>query len=502
MQDWLKEELQGFDAGDQRLNERFELIMRRLSDKPTMSIPAACNSWNETLATYRFFDNASVSPEQILSPHREATVRRIAQHPVVVVAQDTTTLNLTKPSDQMKGTGPLSDEHNHGMFNHVGLAISTDGVALGVVEAEYWARDWETFFSNKQLTKSEKAIKRRETPFLEKESARWLRGYQAGCELAQQNPQTQIVVVSDSEADLLDCIAYAQQSKASASSSADWITRAYQDRCLPKGETHPKLWDACEAAPVRTTIEIEVSENDPESGDKTKRNQSRTARTTQAEVRAITITLPGQPRVEGNIGPQVVNVVYVREIKPPEGEKPVEWLLLTNLPIDSIEEIQLVIDYYVLRWKIELYFRILKVGCGVEKLQFEQLERYQRCLAVYMVVAWRVFYVMMLGRECPEIPCDCVFSPEEWKSVYKVVHRKEPPKTPPPLGEMVVLVAKLGGYLGRKHDGPPGPQTTWIGMQRMKDFALAWLLFQSPPTDESAASNETPRQKTAEAIYV
>ncbi len=477
MQAWVMEELHGVDLGDERLVQRYKRVLNALSEKPGLSIPAASGSWSETIAAYRFFDNPSVTADGILSPHREASINRIANEQVILLAQDTTTLNLTRPEQQMVGAGPLNDENHLGIYDHVGLALTPQGVPLGVVHAECWARDWESFHANQKLTRSQKAMQRRKTPFADKESARWVRGYEQGCEIARRCPTTQIVVVSDSEADLLDCFAYADHSRRGREPCAEWITRAFQDRLLAQTEEHSKLWQACQAAPVLTTIEIEVSKNTPQSGDKTKRNQARHARTTQAEVRAVAVTVKGQARVEGPLPSQVIHAVYVLESAPPPGEKPVEWLLLTSLRIQEQEDVLRVVSYYVLRWKIELYFRILKVGCGIEELQFETVERYQRCLAIYLIVAWRVFYVMMLGRECPTVSCETVFAPEEWKALYTIVKKSPLPKQPPTLAEVLVMVASLGGYLNRKGDGPPGPQSTWIGMQRLKDFALAWSAF-------------------------
>ena len=283
--------------------------------------------------------------------------------------------------------------------------------------------------------------------------------------------------MSDSEADIMDCFAYANEISASQEHSAEWITRAYHNRALIDSEAHRQLWEACQASPVVTTLKVSVNENHPRSGDKTKRNQPRQARTTQVEVRATTVTVNGQRRIDGNLPPQRLNAVYVLEPNPPASEKPVEWLLLTSLSTERTDDVLRVIEYYVCRWKIEIYFRILKVGCGVEQLQFENTERYQRCLAVYLIVAWRVFYVMMLGRQCPKIPCDCVLATEEWKALFTIVTKQPAPQQPPSLGEALPLIAQLGGYLGRKRDGPPGPQTTWLGMQRLKDFAIAWNAF-------------------------
>ena len=476
VESWVTEEFASLDLGDARLNKRCRRIMDQLSEKPALSIPAACGGWAETHAAYRFFNHESVTSKEILKPHFEATVCRAAEHPVVLVPQDTTTLNLTRPRERMTGVGPLSDESNHGIFDHVALAVTPSGVPLGVVYEEMWARDWEIFYANKKLTRSEKAVLKRSIPIEDKESGRWLRGYRQGSELQARCPGTQVIVISDSEADILDCFAEAQVLSAAGRPAADWITRAFQDRRLARDSAAAKLWSACSEASVLGEIEVQVHHNQPSSGDKTKRNQARTARQTRVTIQATTVTLAGQPRGDDDPVPDVtVNAVLVREVSPPAGEKPLEWLLLTSLPIDTVEAAALVVTYYSRRWSIETYFHILKSGCGIEELQFETLDRYKRCLAVYMVVAWRVYFVTMLGRECPELPCEAVFTKEEWQACY-AIHRKTP-MTIPTLKEMVSLVGQLGGYLARKGDGPPGPQTIWIGLQRLRDFALAWETF-------------------------
>jgi hypothetical protein len=172
-----------------------------------------------------------------------------------------------------------------------------------------------------------------------------------------------------------------------------------------------------------------------------------------------------------------VNAVLVSEVNTPEGEEPVEWLLLTSLPVATFDEAYLVVRYYCCRWSIEIFFRVLKSGCKVEKSQLETADRLIPCVMIYMIVAWRTMMVTMLGRECPEMPCDVLFEEDEWRSVYTIVTKEPAPLQPPPLGEFVPMLASLGGYLGRKGDGPPGPQTVWIGLQRMTDFTLAWQAF-------------------------
>jgi hypothetical protein len=149
-----------------------------------------------------------------------------------------------------------------------------------------------------------------------------------------------------------------------------------------------------------------------------------------------------------------------------------EWRLLTNLAVETLEQAAEKINWYCSRFQVEVFFRILKTGCQVEELQLSSLERLEPALALYLIVAWRVLYLVTLGRECPELPCDGVFDRAEWPAVYLVAKRQPPPE-PPPLNEMLRLVAGFGGYLGRKGDGPPGPKPIWIGLQRVRDFVLA-----------------------------
>jgi hypothetical protein len=178
------------------------------------------------------------------------------------------------------------------------------------------------------------------------------------------------------------------------------------------------------------------------------RSQPRETRDAQVVVRAARVTLRPPWRADRKLPPVTVNVVLVSEVDSPPGDEPVEWLLLTSLPIDSVEQVRQIIQYYSVRW-----------------------------MAVYMIVAWRTLYVCRLGRSCPETSCEVVFEPAEWKSVWKVVRREDPPAEPPALGVFVRMVAQPGGYVNRKRPDPPGPQTVWIGLQRMHDFATCWQLF-------------------------
>ena len=188
------------------------------------------------------------------------------------------------------------------------------------------------------------------------------------------------------------------------------------------------------------------------------------------------MTLRPVYRPDRKLPPVNVNVVLVREQNPPAGETPVEWILVTTLPIDTPEQVRTIVEYYCVRWGIEILFRTLKSGCRIEKRRLEHVDRVLPCLGVYLIVAWRTLFVCHMGRNCPDMDCEAIFEPSEWKAVWVTVKRKRLPKKPPRLAEMVHLVASLGGYIERRNS-EPGAQTLWIGLQRMCDLAWAWEIF-------------------------
>lgn len=467
MQAWIEMETKGADFDDQRLDARYQVLLEQLSGKPSLSIPAACGGQAETAAAYRFFDNEKTGPAKVLQPHRHATLERIRAEAVVIAAQDTTELDLTRK--QEKVGGPLNDVKRWGLYVHPVLVMTTERVPLGVVDADMWSRDAQEL----DKTSQERRKERRQKPFAEKESYRWLEGYETACQIAAEAPNTKVVCVSDSEGDIYECFLAGVREDVQR---AEWIVRAGQDdRTLAEEDKNLRQLLACQAALGKMTVQ--VSKREASTGDGRKRRQPRESRQAEVTVKSVRTLLRSPGRPGGKLPAVYVNAILVREENPPTGEEPIEWLLVTSLPITTFEEACTVVSYYCCRWEIEVFFRVLKSGCKVEDLQFEREDRLQVCLAMYLIVAWRVLYVLKMGRECPEMLCDAIFTEAEWKSVYVIANRTPAPKTPPPLAVILPLIAGMGGYLGRKHDGPPGPKTLWIGMQRMRDFATAWSAF-------------------------
>lgn len=469
---WAREETQDADLNDERLNERLTAVLAALGERPMASIPAACGGYNEMMAAYRFFNNDKVTFEKVLAPHRTQTLRRIAEQPVVLLVQDTTELDLTRPQQQVTGTGHLDGSSRRGALLHPLFAFTPDGTPLGTCWATTWTREEPS-----SETRREKQKRRRITPVAEKESQRWIDGLRQARAVADEVPEVTCVCIADSEADIYELFCEPQGEQ-----PVQWLIRAGQDRSVqPEADDEPATrWRAAvEAQPALLAKEITVrGRQSLIAGETRARRQPRENRRAQVEVRATTVTLNGVRRPGGKLPAVTANVVQVREVEPPADDVPVEWLLVTTLPIKTAEDVRRIVEYYATRFMIEVLFRVLKSGCRVEERRFEHLDRLLPCVALYLIVAWRTLLVCRLGRSHPELNCEAVFEPSEWKAVWMVTKRTRPPRQPPKLQEFVPLVAQLGGYLNTPgRSDPPGPQTVWLGLQRMYDLALAWETF-------------------------
>ena len=476
---WVIEEMKAVRLQDQRLNSRLVEVLSQLGGQPTLSIPAACGGYAETAAAYRFFDNEKTSFDNVLQPHIEATRRRVAQQGLVILAQDTSEIDLTRPAQHVVGAGPLDDGARRGAFLHLLAAFTPDGTPLGSVHAAVWSRN-ET-----PPTKTARSQDRKHTPIEEKESQRWIDAFRQAHREALAAPHTRFVCVADSEADIYELLAEAQAEP----QELDWIVRACQDRAvredansLEKSGLSPNaanfLREQALTHEVLFTHSITVRGRKAKVACETQgRKQPRHSRSAEVEVRAARLMLRPPWRHDRKLPAISVNVVLVREMDPPPDDEPVEWMLLTSLPISDAEAVREVIQSYCVRWMIEVFFRTLKSGCRIESRRFEHLDRLLTCVAVYLIVTWRTLYVCRLGREFPDVSCEAVFEPSEWKAVYYIVRRQPPPSAPPGLQEIVRLVAQLGGYVNRTRLDEPGPQTVWLGLQRTHDMALCWETF-------------------------
>jgi Transposase Tn5 dimerisation domain/Transposase DNA-binding/Transposase DDE domain len=463
---WAKEECARAHFGDERLDDRMAILLSELGNRPILSIPAACGGRADMKAAYRFFDNDKVTFEKVIEPHVTQTKERMAAQEVVLLVQDTTEVDLTRPEQAVEGAGEL-DGARRGFLLHEIQAFVPDGTPLGTV----WAEVLNRTEGVSHAPAAEKSQQRKQTPIEEKESFRWLSGLREARKVAQELPTVQCVCVADSEADIYEVFAEPR-----GEYPVHWLIRACQDRATD-GDAGQRLRDRVLATPVLYQVELLIrGRNAKLATEDRARRQNRETRRATVEVRAASVTLRPPYRPDRKLPPVTVNVVLVREPNPPAGETPVEWILVTTLPIDTLEQVRTIVEYYCVRWSIEILFRTLKSGCRIEQRRLEHIDRMLPCLGIYLIVAWRVMFVCRMGRSCPDIDCEAIFEPSEWKAVWVAVKRQQPPKKPPRLADMVHLIASLGGYIKRK-GSEPGTQTLWVGLQRVYDLAWAWDTF-------------------------
>jgi hypothetical protein len=187
-------------------------------------------------------------------------------------------------------------------------------------------------------------------------------------------------------------------------------------------------------------------------------------------VRYHRVEIPG-PKQHSAKAPIQLSIIHLVEEAPPEDAEPIEWYLLTTMEITTPEQARRILQYYCFRWRIEDWHRVLKTGCRIEDLRNETAERLKRAIAVYLVIAWRIMLMTLLGRDAgANLPADLLFSDIEIEVLTAFANRRRDLKPPTNLREAVLLVGRLGGHLGRKNDLPPGHQTLWIGYSKLLDM--------------------------------
>jgi len=448
MSTWVAGEMAESQMHDARHAKRLAALLRRLGEQPVSSIPRACHGWAETVAAYRFLDNPAVGFPEILSGHKAATLERIRSQAVALLVQDTSFLNYGTLQPKV-GMGTVKECIGEEYLLHTTVAFTPERVNLGVLGAKLWQRPEEPV-----------AHERARKPIEEKESYRWLEGYTLACAVQQACPQTVVVSVADCEGDIQEWFLDAMNRP--AEERAEFLIRAKCNRRLAPGTAHGYLWEEMQAARPLGKLTFKLS-----------RQADRPARRVTLRVKALPVTFYGARRPGGRLPPVQVWAIYALELKPPKGEESIEWLLLTSVPVSNFSEACLVMQWYRARWEIELFFRVLKQGCQIERLRLETAHRLLNALAIYLIIAWRIHTITMMGRTYPEVSCEVVFKPREWQTIYMMQYRSRPPVQPPPLRDTVRALAQLGGFLARTGDGEPGIKSIWQGYQRLHEFIYA-----------------------------
>ena len=311
----LADEFKTIELGDPRLNRRAVLLAERLGQKPSASIPNACQSWAETAAAYRFLSNEQVSWDKVLSPHWQASQARMAQHKVVLCIQDSTELDYN--GQAITGLGPLSYEAQRGLYLHPTYVVTPEREPLGVMNAWTWAREFKAGDAPRGGVL---------------ESVRWVESYERIAEQASELPSTRHVCIGDRESDILALLVMARK----MNHAADYLVRCQHNRVLPEGG---KLWDEVMAGVPLGRIRFEMPAG-----------RGRKARAVEQEVRAQRVLLPDR---QG--GELEVTCLIASEINAPAGAKPVVWRLLTNRVASTLQDAVELVNWYRARWEVEIY---------------------------------------------------------------------------------------------------------------------------------------------------
>jgi hypothetical protein len=477
---WAQQEFGGARLGDSRLTKRLVQSAAELAENPMASITRAAGGDRALVkGYYRLIDQpvidspdkAAVSMESILLPHREQTIRRMEAQKTVLCIQDGTDLNYNGAA-QCKGLGVIGTNQTEakslGLHLHSTLAVTGEGLPLGVLLAQCTAPEPK----DKNETRESWEI-----PIEEKDTYPWFVSMRDCEDLAAQMPNTRIFQVMDREADIFELF----EDWRNGSKRTHLLVRAKHARRTADKLT---LFDAARAAQPSLQFQLVLDRQSvrPKKS-KQKARPGRKERVAEMTLRFQRIELR-PPKYFADKAPLELWVVHIVEETPPAGETPVEWFLLTTWDVSTADQAMQVVEYYCLRWRIEDWHRVTKSGCRIEDLQNDTAERLKRAVAIYLVIAWRIMLMTLLGRESPELPPEVLFSDIELEVLGAFARSRRDLKPPETLRDAVNLVGRLGGHLGRKNDLPPGHQVLWHGMSQLQFMCAGYLLGRASKDDD------------------
>jgi hypothetical protein len=452
MDGWVENVLAGAELPDQRLKSRLGKLLNALAQKIGDTVPAACQDWAATKAAYRFFDNARVDEDVILAGHFAATAARFrATAGLTLIVHDTTEFSFKRSTPEtigrlsfVKGRHVLHTVC--GLLLHSSLVLTADGVPLGLAAAKFWARQ-----EFKGTNARKKHVNPTRVPIEEKESFRWLENLTQSTQ--RLGDPTRCVHVGDRESDIFElfCAAHDTQTY--------FVFRSSVDR-LAGRTTITKVMDR---QPIQGVHSVEV------------RDEKGQVSTVPIQVRFATLTVHPTPSKRKRCPSLTLTVIQADERSRPTGREPIRWRLLTNCPVPDLASAIEKLNWYSLRWKIETFHKVLKSGCQAEQSKLRTTERLTNLLAVLCVIGWRVFWLTMIHRAQPDAPANLAFTPTEIKTLDRLAG-PTPQATQRTLTFYVSALAKLGGYLARTHDPPPGNMILWRGLTRLTDICLGLAL--------------------------
>jgi hypothetical protein len=469
----VSQEFAGLKFGDARLDARGVQVAESLSASPEASFPDLTTDDSELEALYRFLNNDKVTPEELLRPHFEATARRAASASRVVVAHDTTGFSFGGETKR-RGLGRMktaSAHHSQGFYGHFALVADADsGAPFGVVGLVPIVRTDEPVpYPDLQSKRHERV----------REFERWSDLIDVSC---SRLTDCRAVHVMDREADAYELFCKL------ADKTADFVIRSKDDRILdvPRGSTEqPRLLhEAIERGRHVMTREVELTSKRPDRLGRLRKASGRMKRLAKLQVTVTQVEVRHPPYVAGTSRKEStlpravsINVVSVREADASSEHTPIDWVLLTTLPIDDAAQVEFVIDCYRRRWLIEEYFKCLKTGCAYETRQLESKHALLNALALFVPIAWRLLTFRSLARETPNEPASSILSKRQLNILR--ARSKRPMSQVPTLREAMLAVAAEGGHI--KNNGDPGWQVLARGYVKVLHMELGYLLARATP---------------------
>jgi hypothetical protein len=456
---WVARELAGCSFADERLNKRLHKLLAQIGSAMGQSIPLVCQDWANTKAAYRFFSNARVSEADILAGHFQSTRdRTVATGGPVLVLHDTTeftyqrestdAIGITKSINSGRDKAGRLRSHTVCGILHSSLAVTTEGLPLGLAAIKFWTR--KKFKGTAALKKK---INPTRVPIEEKESIRWLENIQQSTELL--GDPGRCVHIGDRESDIYELFCAAQEA------GTHFLIRTCVDRLAGNGD-HTIADEMAEVA-VKGLHRIDVrdSNGDPDEA------------VLEIRYRKIHILPP--------IGKQkrypalTLTVLHAQERGTPKNRKKIDWKLITDLPVGSRADAIAKLEWYALRWKIEVFHKILKSGCKAEESKLRTAQRLTNLVSVFCILSWRVFWMTMLNRAAPDALPTLALTATEIAVLDRLVSDK-PQARRKTLSHYLTKIARLGGYLARANDPPPGNTVMWRGLSRLTDIALGTIV--------------------------
>jgi Transposase DNA-binding/Transposase DDE domain len=460
MASWIDDELAGCKFADVRLDKRFRTLVERLSEGVGETIPMACQDWANTKAAYRFLSNPRVGEEDILTGHFHSTRDRFrSTDGLVLVLHDTTEFSFRREHPEPIGkigivggrrdrTGQAEFYTTCGILMHSSLVVTTEGLPLGISAIKFWSR--KDFKGTNALKKK---INSTRVPIEDKESVRWIDNIQQTTALLA-DPQ-RCIHIGDRESDIYELFCTAHDA------NTHFLVRTCVDR-LAEDRQHT-ISQQMETVDLKANHRVAVLD---------KKGQPAEA-ILEIRYRRIRVLPPiGKQRRYPELD---LTVIYAQEREAPAGRDPIDWKLITDLPVSTPLEAVEKLEWYASRWKIETFHKILKSGCKAEESKLRTADRLVNLIAVFCILSWRIFWMTMLQRSTSDAPTSIAFTDTECQLLDLLVPDQAKSRSPKKsLSSYIIKVARLGGYLARASDPPPGNTVMWRGLSRLTDIVLGF----------------------------